>query len=1647
MAGFKIELFRGMRPRISALKLSIGESQTAENTDLGSGDARPFVDKATTQAVSAGRSPRTIYLFDNNDDPRWFQWDDHVDVVRGPVKDDSIERTYYTGDTLGNGSPKMTTTLLATNGGDTGPYPEDWVYIGVPAPEVAPIIVADALPEDVPAGARFVESSRTFTDEFVIDKVDFTVHPGTGTDNQTWRLNAAALGSIALDIDVGTAFRVTEIVNASNVKLESASEPGIFARTRNSDKTTVNDWHPMDEQGSTKEADFIGWRIPVGATVRIIGHNLTVGDVISVSAMASPFEFFADLSLDFFEQSWETEFNVFESGSTFKRVTNARVSASSVSGVSPFTISGSFHYDVDRTASDVSELEDRQYVYTYVSDLGEEGPPSPVSAVTPILDGTTTLLSNLSLPPTIGFNITHMRIYRTNSTEAGTEFQFVQEVTVRQTVFETVSSADLGEVLGSTTWDPPAPGMIGITEMPNGMLVGFKGKQLYFCEPFFPHAWPAEYDQAVGHEIVGLAAFGSSITVLTEGHPYLLTGSHPRNAHVRPIKFNQSCSNKESIATDRDKVYYASPDGLVEISVNGIELATEPFLEKEDWASYVPTEMVGSFHEGRYYGFYDFDVSAIDPVISAELSGTISVALESDVINGGDTVIITLTNDTWLEAGGVFNAQRQNIIDGLTAATAQTLGWNNVVRDINLGVSDVVRTSDSVVTITLPANPTYSVTTDEVIAATIPASAVTLSSSAIIAGSTFTITAEVPSASLSIGGSLDANTEASVVAGGETITLTLISDTWLEAGAAFFHAQRQGLIDGLVASTNEVNGWNDVALNEIALTAVVRTSDTVVTITLPAIALYDTTNDESITATVPHTALTTSLVEIASLNSISVLSSAGNPSALFTGTIIGATENEVIAGGRTIIITLVNDTFVAAGAGPIGSVADTQALIDALIATTTQTLGWNNVVQVGIETADVVRTSATVCTITLDAEATYSIASSETIELNIPAEILVTSVPDLTVSNTFGITSQGQITCALTGTVTATIEESAVVTGGKTIILTLTSDTWLPAGTGPIGSTANTQAIIDGITSAQSEGTGWNAVVKVGIETTDLVRTSDTVATITLDPEATYDITAQEVLTATIPAAALNISSLAVVASPTFTVDIDIATSAVQTGTADDSTSADIIVGAKTIILTLTADTWVDSGATFNAIRQDIIDGLDAASSPADAWNTDVRDGTLAVTDVVRTSNTVVTITLPATSTYDINVAEVITATIPASALEQSSIAVVASDTVDITAVSAATSRLMLWHANGLLGFNFKQEISFFDLAHWTSTDGPTGFGAGEFAENAAYSVSEDRWCAIGTDDLLYTSDDFGVNWTVRVLANVAAPPDTVTGIFRTDLNDLWMLSMDAFGSNDHFWEFSADGTTWTDISAAVLFNVSTSGFWKSSGADDRPSFWYGGANHIYAYLQDSANGEPQLTRSENLSTGAITDNWSAAIKSVYAASDPTGHLNAIGSGNGLILALTMDNDDSFRKKLESFSHGGNTFAAGSNFFTDMTAIATLLTFGNDTWVLMNSSGDVWYVDTVGGTVDETDADNWTKVTDIDAAGHNFISLFYDGGTSGTNGQGFIAVAQSGSGSSAETHIYQSADGITWTLAKTFTLRSVTGRAWPERHLDGTDLD
>lgn len=125
-------------------------------------------------------------------------------------------------------------------------------------------------------------------------------------------------------------------------------------------------------------------------------------------------------------------------------------------------------------------------------------------------------------------------------------------------------------------------------------------------------------------------------------------------------------------------------------------------------------------------------------VPSAAITGTaVPSSTQAQIKAGGQTIIITLTDAQWVAAGASFDGQRQNIINGLDSNQGGAAAWDAVVKATQ-GVSGVVRTSATVVTITLDAFPSYVTAILETITATIPASAITVGGP-LVGSPTFTV--------------------------------------------------------------------------------------------------------------------------------------------------------------------------------------------------------------------------------------------------------------------------------------------------------------------------------------------------------------------------------------------------------------------------------------------------------------------------------------------------------------------------------------------------------------------------------------------------------------------------------------------------------------------------------------------------------------------------------------------------------------------------------------------------------------------------------------------------------------------------------------------------------------------------------------------
>lgn len=246
--------------------------------------------------------------------------------------------------------------------------------------------------------------------------------------------------------------------------------------------------------------------------------------------------------------------------------------------------------------------ETRVYVWTWVNSWGWESEPSDPSIPVDMAAGQSVVLSALAPAPSGSWNLTKRRIYRSVSGA----YLLVAEIGVAANSYtDDVPAASLGEELPSLMWNMPPDDLSGLVAGPNGIMAGFVGSDVYFCEPFRPFAFPEGYIQTVDYPVVGIGVMDTTFAVLTKGTPYFMQGSHPDSIAVVKSDIEQACVAKRSIVSFSGAVLYASPDGLVMLSPGGSKLITEMMFTREQWQSLNPSSMHAYQHDRKYVCFYD----------------------------------------------------------------------------------------------------------------------------------------------------------------------------------------------------------------------------------------------------------------------------------------------------------------------------------------------------------------------------------------------------------------------------------------------------------------------------------------------------------------------------------------------------------------------------------------------------------------------------------------------------------------------------------------------------------------------------------------------------------------------------------------------------------------------------------------------------------------------------------------------------------------------------------------------------------------------------------------------------------------------------------------------------------------------------------
>ena len=254
---------------------------------------------------------------------------------------------------------------------------------------------------------------------------------------------------------------------------------------------------------------------------------------------------------------------------------------------------------------------DNQTLYflcTYITDLGEESAPSPVSdAVVLAEPDTDTLTITLPGSPTVNdVGIVSVRLYMTRTTDDSSDYYQVADYAVT-TADVTITPNNVGTnfTLVTQNYDPPPAGMHSLIKMPGGFLVGATNMTLHPSEAYLPYAYQYANQLVTNAPVVAMRAFDSGAVVMTTEYPEILSGDTPESLYLQTVNLEQACVAPASAVTLGQGVIYASPDGLVLISASQARLLTDSILLPEQWAALNPATIHGYAWEGKYIGFYD----------------------------------------------------------------------------------------------------------------------------------------------------------------------------------------------------------------------------------------------------------------------------------------------------------------------------------------------------------------------------------------------------------------------------------------------------------------------------------------------------------------------------------------------------------------------------------------------------------------------------------------------------------------------------------------------------------------------------------------------------------------------------------------------------------------------------------------------------------------------------------------------------------------------------------------------------------------------------------------------------------------------------------------------------------------------------------
>lgn len=628
MTVLSIRSFTGEIPRLPADRLPDGAAQFAQNCDFTHGELRPLAGLGPHYETGAGARPcRGLFTPDGQ---KFFAWDKPTRAFLAPTIDDTWGRIYY--NTEGAGLRVSQRAALYDKSAQPRPPASGARWsVGVTRPNGLTSVVSTDLALDVYVqtlkyGVMVEEvpvvSTTTVTPGVTYDVV---IPPGALTTETTTTTPARLPEVGVLDVTVTTTISIGETSSASSTSDE------VFAKYFLGDDSltvTHETGFPLTTTISTLSASrwVVAQRVAGGYDIFVVGSTTErLRDASSIiykgTTYATPQALYDAIYIAGNTTTTESAEGV---SIRFRvKVYNATSSVVYYDGLCSHVATGtpllytitipSFSTLV--TSSSSATLQTVSYVAVAVNAWGEESAPSDPLVVEfrPGLTGVALEIAHAPNPAEVP--IAGMLFYRTYPSASGSTSYFLINETPVVGVGGVYAVADSStEPVTATTlavnqaeWDPPPVGLEGLSYAGNGVFCGAVGKDLYFSEPYKPHAWP--YRMVFPHEIVGVLGIEGGNLVTTTLHPYLVYGAHPEQMSQVRMAAEQSGWSNTAISHLEGSAVYAGNDGLVSVSGGQATIkGSQELFRREDWRKMfgaVKQNLRLAQHDGRLLGIID----------------------------------------------------------------------------------------------------------------------------------------------------------------------------------------------------------------------------------------------------------------------------------------------------------------------------------------------------------------------------------------------------------------------------------------------------------------------------------------------------------------------------------------------------------------------------------------------------------------------------------------------------------------------------------------------------------------------------------------------------------------------------------------------------------------------------------------------------------------------------------------------------------------------------------------------------------------------------------------------------------------------------------------------------------------------------------